>query len=257
VGVNPNFSGGTGPVNTTLVAPAPNGIASGNVTGGFNSSGSAQVWADIGLIKVSGDSVGSLNSLARGIFRDQLMIDVPGLASGSQVQITFDINVSGTLSVNQSNIASAGWTLRADVGGGAYDLGSSATLYNNSPVLAVHGYVGDLMGVQHSGPTTVQTGFWLPVNVQFEAVAQTSYDGWGGALATASFDFSHTIRWGGMTVWVNGVPQASAVVSSQSGMDFLHATPVPEPESWLMLALGLGALGAITGRRLAGAQDLA
>ena len=118
LGVNPNFAGGTGPANPILTLPGPAEVTSGLVTGGFNSSGTGHAWADIGTLKVDGTSSGSLNSVARSTFRDDFRIDLPGVAAGTQVQINFTLNLSGTLTVNDHNDASASWQLSADMGGG-------------------------------------------------------------------------------------------------------------------------------------------
>lgn len=244
--VNPNFFGGTGPHNTVLTQQGPAQLSSGLVTGGGNSSGTAYAYAETGILKVSGTSVGSLNSGARAIFRDEMKIDLAGVASGTLVAIDFSLLFTGNLTVNNSNIASASWQVRADVGGGAYDLGGDATLYNNSPALGQHGYVGTPLG--NLGTTVmVPTGQMLPVHVELFGAAQTSYDGHGGALASSSFDLSHTLRWGGMTVSLNGVVQDQVLLTSASGFNYLQAAPVPEPGT-LVLAL-LGAAVVLARRR--------
>lgn len=247
LGVNPNFSGGTGPANPVITQSGPADLSSGLVTGGFNSSGAAHAWADIGMLKVDGNSTGSLNSLARSSFRDDFRIDLPGVAAGTQVQINFTLDLTGSLSVNQHNDASANWQVVADMGGGAYDLGASAYLYNNSPVLAKHGYFGDAIGPLH-GTALVPTGQWLPMSVELTAVAQSAYDGSGDStLASAAFDFSHTLTWGGATISLNGVPQANAQLTSGSGLNYLQ--PVPEPGTGLLI--GLGAAFLLWRRRVA------
>jgi hypothetical protein len=245
LGVNPNFFGGTGPANPVLTQAGSAELSSGLVTGGFNSSGAAHAYAEIGTLKVDGNSTGSLTSLARGIFRDDFKLELPGVAAGTQVVVQFDLLLSGSFSVGASNEAAANWQVRADVGGGAFDLAADGHLYNNSPTLAIHGYVGDPIGTLH-GMATVTTGQMLPVYVQLEASAQSAYNGQGGALATAAFDLSHTLRWGGMSVSLNGVPQSQAILTSTSGFNYLQAAPVPEPGT---LALGLCGAAVLLARR--------
>lgn len=241
LGVNPNFSGGTGPVNTLLNDAVWAELSSGLVTGGFNSSGMGHASAQIGTLKVDGSSEGSLNSVARASFRDDFKIDLPGVAANTQITVEFHLLFDGSLHVNNSNIASASWQVRADMGGGAYDLGGDATLYNNSPVLGVHGYVGTPLGPL-TGTASFMTGQTLPLVVELTGAAQTSYDGWGGALASSSFDLSHTLRWGGMTVMLNGVPQSQVTLTSGSGFNYLQAAPVPEPGTGLLIGLGAALL---------------
>lgn len=245
LGVNPNFFGGTGPVNTFLNHAVSAELSSGLVTGGGNSSGSAHAYVEIGTIKLDGNSVGSLNSLARGIFRDDFKLELPGVAAGTQVVLQFDLLVNGSLNVGSSNEAAANWMVRADVGGGAFDLGAEGHLYNNSPTLGVHGYTGNPFGTLH-GTATVATGFVMPLYVQLDAWAQTAYNGHGGALATSDFDLSHTLRWGGMSVWLNGVQQNQVTLTSGSGFNYLQAAPVPEPGT---LAMALCGATVLLGRR--------
>ena len=237
LGVNPNFSGGTGPVNSILNDAAWAELSSGLVTGGFNSSGTGHASAQIGTLKVDGTSEGSLNSVVRASFRDDFKVDIAGVPANTQITVNFQLLFDGSLNVNNSNIASASWQVRADMGGGAYDLGGDATLYNNSPVLGVHGYVGTPLG-NLTGTATFMTGQTLPLSVELAAAAQTSYDGYGGALAASSFDLSHTLRWGGMTVLLNGVPQSQVTLTSGSGFNYLEAAPVPEPGTGMLIGLG-------------------
>jgi hypothetical protein len=241
LGVNPNFSGGTGPVSSVLNDAAWAELSSGLVTGGFNSSGTGHALAQIGTLKVDGTSEGSLNSVVRASFRDDFKLDIPGVAANTQVTVNFQLLFDGSLHVNNSNIASASWQVRADMGGGAYDLGGDATLYNNSPVLAVHGYVGTPLA-NLTGTATFMTGQTLPLFVELTGAAQTAYDGYGGALAASSFDLSHTLRWGGMTVWLNGVPQSQVTLTSGSGFNYLEAAPVPEPGTGVLIGLGAALL---------------
>lgn len=241
LGVNPNFAGGTGPTNPLLTQAGPADLSSGPVTGGFNSSGAAHAFAQTGTLKVDGTSEGSLNSLARAIFRDEVKLDLPGVAAGTQVVLQFDLLLSGNLSVGASNEAASSWQVQADVGGGAFDLFASGRLYNNSPTLAIHGYFGDPIGALH-GTSTIPTGQMLPVYVELQAVAQTAYNGQGGALATAAFDLSHTLRWGGMTVSLNGVPQSQVTLTSASGFNYLEAAPVPEPGTLVLALCGAAVL---------------
>jgi len=247
LGISPSFSGGTGPVTTVLNDAAWAELSSGLVTGGFNSSGTGHASAQIGTLKVDGTSEGSLNSVVRASWRDDFKVDLQGVPANTQITVNFQLLFDGSMSVNNSNIASASWQVRADMGGGAYDLGGDATLYNNSPVLAKHGYFGDPLGPLN-GTATFMTGQTLPLIVELTGAAQTAYDGYGGALASSSFDLSHTLRWGGMTVLLNGVPQSQVTLTSGSGFNYLEAAPVPEPGT---LALGLcGAAVLLLRRRL-------
>jgi hypothetical protein len=64
--VSPSFSGGTGPFSQTVDHAGAIDI-SGSATGGFDSSGSASLHLEPGIIKMAGEFSGSGNSIARGV----------------------------------------------------------------------------------------------------------------------------------------------------------------------------------------------
>jgi len=258
VGVTPSFSGGTGPYDETTNANGP-AHAGGAATGGFSSSGSASADVGWGWIKLSGDSAGSLNSLARGIFRDSITITAPGHATGSPGLLSFTLLVNGSLSVNQEHVADAGWSLAADVGGAAFDLHAGAMLYNNAPVLAKHGYVGDPFG-SYSATVSFSYGIAMPVDVELEAIAQSAYSSSGTqTLAISSFDLAHSLYWGGLSVLDgNGQPLPSWQLLSASGTDYRQsfAPAVPEPAALLLWAAGLTLLPLLQRRAQTSAEAI-
>jgi hypothetical protein len=62
-------------------------------------------------------------------------------------------------------------------------------------------------------------------------------------------DFSHTLRWGGISAVLDasGNPVTGWTVQSSPGVDL--TTPVPEPSTWAQLLAGLGLLGWLAWRR--------
>jgi hypothetical protein len=54
---------------------------------------------------------------------------------------------------------------------------------------------------------------------------------------------------GGWTVWRPDTALLTTTLRFEAGVLSYHVTAVPEPQTWLMLALGLGALGAAARRR--------
>jgi hypothetical protein len=103
------------------------------------------------------------------------------------------------------------------------------------------------------------------VNVSWRATAQASCG--GGKACFAEADFSHTLRWGGVTdvQWlVGGVPQALpdgfqlTLTSADGEFDYMHeafnpylASATPEPGTWALAILGFGLAGAALRRRSA------
>jgi hypothetical protein len=242
--VSPNFSGGTGPYDLTLAQPGTLD-GSGSATGGFNSSGSAAAHVDGGVIELSGDSSGSLNSTACRIFRDSLTITAPGVAAGTIGTLTYSILVQGSLVADNVNANDARWQLQADLGGGAFDINRSATFYKDNPVFAVHGYIGDPFG-SYSATITFQFGFAMPLDVELTGIAQTSCQG-NPNPGSSSFDLSHSLYWGGISgVSIGGQAVSSFSVSAESGTGYVNSA-VAEPACALML--GGGALALLGWRR--------
>jgi len=223
--VSPNFSGGSGPYQGL---DNENGVASlsGSATGGFDSSGAGTSLVNWGVIKLSGDAAGSLNTIAGGIFRDELTITAPGVATGTLGSLTFSLIVDGNLDVGAVGSSAAGWQLQADLGGGAFDINAGGRQY--APGLG-GAYVGTPLG-SFSATVNFQFGFAAPLDVELTASAQAAYDSRPG-MPTASFDLAHSLYWGGIgNISINVTAVAGAVVSSASGTDYIGSfAPVPEP----------------------------
>ncbi len=238
--VSPSFAGGSGPVSL-LQTDTVLATLSASATGGGNSFGSGSTWVQYGVIKLEGEFAGSGNTLSRGIFRDDLTFDVPGLARGTPVDVTFSIQVQGDLEVGlTTGIAQAKWDLSADLGGGVFDLRRGATLFNDgsggSPTLS-----GAPFGT-FEATVRLATGYAAPLYVELQGVAQAAYNH-TYARNSATYDLGHSLYWGGISgVSVNGQAVAAYTLSSASGTDYsLSLAPaVPEPTSALLLFAGLG-----------------
>ncbi|MFO1226526.1 PEP-CTERM sorting domain-containing protein [Roseateles sp.] len=238
--VSPSFAGGSGPVNLlqndTVLAQL-----SGSGSGGANSAGSGSTSVKYGVIKLQGEFAGSGNTISRGIFRDDLTFNVPGLALGTPLDVTFAIDVSGDLQVGLvTGLAQAQWNLQADLGGGATDLRAIGTLFNNGTGAAPT-FSGDAFG-SFQATVRLANGYAAPLYVQLEGAAQAAYNH-TGARNAASYDLSHSLYWGGITqLSVNGQAVTDYALSSASGTDYRLslAPPVPEPTSAALLFAGLG-----------------
>lgn len=239
--VAPSFSGGTG-VFTGL--DSQNGPASlvGSATGGGNSSGAGTAFVDWGVVKLTGSAAGSLNTVARGIFRDEVVITAPGVQNGTAGMVTYAVSVDGSLFTGEPGNASASWAISTDLNGGAFDLGVRGSLTNGL-------YTGSPFG---TFTATVPFGFGatLPLYVQLEAAAQAAYDS-GPGLPNASFDLGHSLYWGGIVgITVNGAPVSGFNVSSTSGTPYMSSmAPVPEPGALGLMLAGLGVLAGLQRRR--------
>jgi hypothetical protein len=236
--VNPNVSGGSGPFNQTTNNAGVVDINSPTVTGGSGSVGHGSAFVDYGVIKISGDSAGTLNSSGRGIIRDELTFFSPTLATGALVQVTYLVAVNGTLSVGPEGNSAVRWTLQTDLGGGAFDNQKGGELYGDSPSLARHGYFGDAFGT-YSATATVQIGRVQQLTIDLFAVAQTGFH--AGASSPSAFDLGHSLYWAGIeAVTFNGQTLSDFSVTSGSGTAYAQSlAPVPLPGSLLMLTPAL------------------
>ena len=244
--VSPNFSGGNGPFDQTTNNAGAVDIVSPTVTGPSGSVGHGAAFVDYGVIKMSGDSAGSLNSSGRAIIRDELTFFSPTLATGTLVHVTYQVAVDGTLSVGPLGNSNVRWTLQTDMGGGAFDMQKGGELFGDSPSLARHGYFGDAFGT-FSATATVQLGFVQQLTIELFGVAQTGFDGVGSS--PSAFDLGHSLYWAGIeALTFNGQTVSDFGVTSGSGTAYGQSlAPVPLPGSLLMLAPAL-ALGLLRRR---------
>jgi hypothetical protein len=238
IGVTPSFTPGSGPYEDVQNNNGPVSVG-GSATGGFNSTGSGSTYVDWGVIKLSGDAVGSMTTVTRGIFRDDLMFTAPGVAAGTFGTLTFWLAVNGTLQANDVGTPQASWGLQADLGGGYFDINRSGSLHGSGPYVYTPGYVGDPFGL-YSATVTFQFGFNTPLDVELTGSAQAAYS-FDDGLPTASFDLAHSLYWGGITdININGTPVGGVVIASASGTDYsVSLAPVPEPGAAVLLLAGL------------------
>ena len=237
--VGPSFAGGSGPYSGLDNQNGPASLA-GSATGGGNSSGAGTTFVNWGVVKLTGSAFGSLNTLARGIFRDELVLTAPGVPNGTAGIVSFAVSVNGSLFADAPGVARASWSLAADLGGGAFDINAGGS--QNS---AVNGgqYVGSPFGT-FVGTAPFAFGSTLPLHVQLEASAQAAFNNTIPGLPNAAFDLGQSLYWGGIVgVTVNGAPVSGFNVSSTSGTDYRNSmAPVPEPGALAMMLAGLGVL---------------
>ena len=219
--VLPSFSGGSGPFSQTINY-AGNIDIFGAATGGFNSSGQATLHVDFGTVRGSGQAFGSLNANVSGSFHDDIIIQSPGVPTGTSGSLTFTVIVSGNVA-SASGSSSATWQVNADVGGGATDLRPRGTQY--APSLASGAYDGDPI-TSYSATVSFQFGVSMPLSVGLQCsagAANRSVIG-GTEPGEAHYGTPFSVRWGGIqNVKVGDTPVATFSVSSGSGTDWAPA----------------------------------
>lgn len=247
LGITPTTSGGTGPFSQFLTQPGAisiSGSATGGDAAGLPVSGSGSTFVDYGVIKLQGTSTTSLDTVARGIFRDNITITAPGIPNGTLGTLTYAVSLTGALSATPGLGTQAGWLLQTNLGGGAFDMTHSGRLNGQT------GFSGDPFGV-FTATGHFQYGFAAPIDVELTGSAQTRLD-LSFVSGTATFDLAHSLYWAGLSdVRDNaGNLVTTFSISSDSGVDWTRSlVPVPEPSSQLLFCFGLAGLGICQSRR--------
>ena len=159
------------------------------------------------------------------------------------------------------------WAFRLDTPGNVFSGSGSVydALFNGSLTTTVTG-----LGANGTFSSLLEVAPGLEGSLLLRAGSFTSAEGRGDGSSAASADFSHTLRWLGVSRVQyldpnNQLVDAPAdfrlsLLSSTSGFDFWNAAGanpflpptggVPEPASWAMMILGFGLVGSTLRRRL-------
>ncbi|MBN8597883.1 MAG: hypothetical protein J0L78_09435 [Planctomycetes bacterium] len=213
VSIQPDFFGGTGPVDNIVQQPGTVD-ASGSATGGGNSSGNGNAHTQYGYINLRSHAEVSLNATARGIIQDKLTFSAPGFPAGTSASVTYSFRVEGSLSA-PAGVSGSSWDVTTDLGGGAFDLRKSGRLY--SPLVIPSGYQGDPFGT-YTATGTVSLGFAATLYLELTVNADASNHPNQTGLATVHYG---RLYWNGITdVKINGVSVPGATATSESGTNW-------------------------------------
>ena len=213
VSIQPDFFGGTGPID--IINQQPGTVdASGSATGGGNSSGNADAHTQYGYINLRSHAEVSLNATARGIFQDKLTFSAPGYPNGTTLSVTYSFRVEGSLSA-PAGVSASSWDITTDLGGGAFDLRKSGRVY--SPLVVPSGYQGDPFGT-YTATGTVSVGFPATLYLELTVNADASNHPNQTGLATVHYG---RLYWNGITdVKINDVSVPGVTAISESGTNW-------------------------------------
>lgn len=181
----------------------------------------------------------TLRASSTATFQDGLTFNAAGLA-GQSVLVFMKYSISGTGSVTQVGYESGTY-------GYAWLNMALASNYSYNSAYAGPGYASDFFnpGFKYSGYKVFSAVLGTEQNLRLELAAACqgmSFTGGFGCATDASFSYL------GISALAlpNGTEITNFSVTSTSGFDYVNATtPVPEPATYLMLLIGLSALGAL------------
>lgn len=203
--------------------------------GVFHGQASTQAYRDF-----PGNDYESFQTFATGTFSQTLTIDAPaGVSNGSTGSLLLGWDVTGSASTTGSaylvilartsaSLANTNSQTFAITGNGHYDLMSPIAFTYGAPFLL-----------------TIDSAVQANIGYDFRfTTAPNSYSD------TASADFLHTAVLASVSVYDStGAALSGYTIGTDSGRAFLPAvTPVPEPETYVMLLAGIGLVGEMARR---------
>jgi hypothetical protein len=232
-----------------------------------------------GGIGVSAFAAGSGSGTATAIARSSAGLsdsfrvrDTSGLFNLSDTVFVLDIPIRATGSVSSSGAAFPPNPAFFSVAGAFYDYAWTLGQFSGSGAAnSGRGSRGEVFETSSGSPVElvsllVRSGEL--VNLSFSANALANVTAFPGAPASATADFGHTLRWGGVTGITArdgsgntiDLPDgfALSMSSDMSGFDYWNAAGpnpftttggVPEPASWAMMLLGFFGMGGVVRSR--------
>lgn len=229
----------TGSVSAVVTGEPEYGDRYGDASA-FSSFGVLRASSTIGVPPL-GSSFYSANSFSSASFRDDFLIDAPGL-TGTPGSVTVRFTIDGSLSVGTSGTPSYGVPGNVTFARAGYTFGvnpNSGDMYSQR-----ENWDGTPSGTQFLGVEQVHTLYFtygtVIQDVTLRITTTTSAAGeYYSYYSSSTADLSHTAIWGGFGEVrdAGGNVVTNYSFSSASGTDYTQA--VPEPGTSLLVGVGL------------------
>lgn len=264
---DPRSASGASPVSTTsqLDHAAPNQSASGLASASAE-AGALHTYATGQA--TNGEPAGNQSAAfsygaADASSSDGFLLLADGYAQGTLAYVTANVLFDGSLFEHEgSGTYRYAQSWNAWVAAGSNGGGGAWSDFQSNYAICPACSNGGTLGLQSIGFYAIigaVNGVSMSLHVDNSIFMQMGEPG----MVSGTMDMSHTFSWAGITgVTVGGAKVTGySAISADTGFDYVkgyvESSGVPEPASWGLMIVGIGALGSVLRRRCVSAPRLA